>query len=215
MTAWLSLLLLVVALSVDSFAAALAYGAEKIKIPLPSLMMISFICSLTLGLSLWLGNLLSPLLSNLAVHWLSFSILLILALFNLFSSAVKDFAARLRKRGCCENGCKFKLFDTVFFICACDDCRAADRDNSHSLSVKESLALAFALSIDGVTAGFGAGVSGGSAIMAALFCFVLSASALFFGVIAGDFILKRCHINLSYLGGGILLILAFSKLLMA
>lgn len=52
----LELLILVVALSVDAFAASFVYGADRVKIPVSSVLVIAGISSGILFLSLGLGE---------------------------------------------------------------------------------------------------------------------------------------------------------------
>ena len=54
------IILLVTALSVDAFVASLAYGASNIRIPPISVVVITLVCSLILGISLLFGSLIRP-----------------------------------------------------------------------------------------------------------------------------------------------------------
>lgn len=51
----LETILLVLTLSLDAFVASIAYGANKIKIPRSSCLIINLVCSLFLGFSVFLG----------------------------------------------------------------------------------------------------------------------------------------------------------------
>ena len=62
---------LILALSLDTFMAALSYEANKIKIPISSNFIISLICALFLFISLLLGNVLNLFIPEFILKWFS------------------------------------------------------------------------------------------------------------------------------------------------
>ena len=88
-------LLLVLALSMDSFVASFAYGTNHIRIPLSSTIVISTVCSAILGLSLLAGVLIRPFVPGELVKAVCFFILLALGLVKVFDSSLK---AAIRRR---------------------------------------------------------------------------------------------------------------------
>ena len=81
----------------------------------------------------------------------------------------------------------------------------ADTDRSSVLSAAESIALALALSSDGLAAGLGGGFSGLSP-WSVFFCSAgMNLICILAGCFAGRKAAKRANFELSWLGGGILL----------
>ena len=77
-------LILVLALCIDTFVAGIAYGTDRIKIPLSSNIVITTVCSLFLALSLSLGSLLKEFMSPSFASILSFALLFSLGVLRLF-----------------------------------------------------------------------------------------------------------------------------------
>lgn len=75
------------ALSVDSFIAAFSYGSSKIKIPLPSVGIISVTGSLITGLSMLAGSFVKDFIPPGFTTLLSFGILFLLGVLKLFESS--------------------------------------------------------------------------------------------------------------------------------
>ncbi|WP_051365849.1 hypothetical protein [Metaclostridioides mangenotii] len=88
---FLEIFLLVIALSIDSFVASFAYGANKIKIPISSVAVINIICTLVLGVSLFLGSAIGSYIPSNLTKIICFSILFFIGLIKLFDSTSKSF----------------------------------------------------------------------------------------------------------------------------
>src|SRR5689334_16527089 len=142
----LETVLLVIALSVDSFIASFAYGTSKIKIRFISVLILSGICSLTFALSLFLASFLSRLISSPATKIFCFLILLILGIVKLFDSSIKSI---IRKHKGITKQLKFSMFSVNFILNIYADPEDADADYSRVLSPNEAVSLAIALSLDG------------------------------------------------------------------
>lgn len=202
-------LILVIALSIDAFVASFAYGTDRIKIPFSSLLVITLICSSTLGLSLFIGGLIAPYLPPKFTSILCFLILLILGIVKLFDSTLKAFIKRHQSK---HKKVSFTLFDIKFILQIYIDSRVADKDQSRRLSPSEATSLAIALSLDGLGVGFGAGLVNIS-IWQVLLCSIISTIlAVLLGALLGRKISTLIKHDLSWLGGALLIILAFMKL---
>ena len=206
----LECLALVLILSLDAFAASLAYGADKIEIPPTSTAVISAICSLLLALSLAFGGLLAPLLSIGVIRWLPFSILLILGAVKLFDSSLKRL---ISKRG--GQKLRLKAFRMKFILQIYADPSVADADSSRVLSAKEAASLAVAMSLDGLAIGFGAGLASQSPTLTFVLCFAITAMAVKAGQLAGKKLSLRLQRSMGWISGVFLILLALSKLLAA
>ena len=81
---------LVFALCLDSFFASFSFGAQQIRIPFLSAVVVSGVCSLTLFFSLLLGSLFRPFLPESLCTALGFAILLLLGILRLMDSGIKN-----------------------------------------------------------------------------------------------------------------------------
>lgn len=209
---WLSLgeaVLLAAAVSTDAFTAGLAYGIKKIAIPPVSAVIISLVGSFMLGLSLLAGNVIQPFLPPGFAGGVGFTILLLLGVVKLFDSSIK---AYIRRHEAVKKDIRFSLSSLQFILTVYADPQEADRDASQSLSAREAASLAAALSLDSIAAGLGAGVSRLGATEAAALTFFMGILAVLVGHAAGKRLARRCPADLSWIGGVLLILLAFGRL---
>lgn len=209
---WISLgeaALLAAAVSTDAFAAGLAYGAKRIRIPVLSAVIISMIGSLMLGLSLLAGSVIRPWLPADFAPGMGFAILLFLGIAKLFDSSIK---AYIRKHKSLKKNIRFSLSSLRFILTVYADPQEADQDASQSLSALEAASLAVALSLDSLAAGIGAGVSQVGPLEAVLVTFVMGLLAVAAGHAAGSRVAERCPADLSWIGGVLLILLAVLRL---
>ncbi|MEG0857599.1 MAG: sporulation membrane protein YtaF [Terrisporobacter sp.] len=202
-------ILLVTALSMDAFVASFAYGTSKIKIPFKSAIIINLVCSTILGIALFAGNIISNFIPPVFTTSLCVTMLLMLGLAKLFDSTLK---AILSKSCSLSRNLSFKLFDFKFFLTVCLDGTAADRDHSYELSPKESFSLAVALSLDGLAAGFSTGLMAVNIGQIIIFSLIINMIAILVGCFIGNKVAERTDLNLSWLSGATLILLAFLKL---
>lgn len=203
-------LLLVSSICIDAFVASIAYGSNKIKIPVISSIVISIVGSIILGISLFLGSLIKDSLPGNLPITLSFSILMILGIYRLFESLFKGY---IQKHITPEKSFSFRLFDFNFILQVYADETKADFDQSKVLSIKESLYLAIALSFDSLAVGFGSSLVGGGYIQAVILCFLVGLCAVLMGSFIGKKLVEKTNINLSWISGVILMVLAITKII--
>ncbi len=201
--------LLVLALSLDAFVASIAYGTNKIKIPFTSMTIITIVCSMFLAASIFFGSLLKQLLPSNITIIISFIILMSLGIYYLFESLIKNF---LEKKSDSNHKVKFKLFNIWFIIDIYIDETKADFDNSKILSSKEALYLAIALSLDSIAIGFGSGLGNVNYFHVILLSLVSGMIAIWIGLFIGRKFVEKSKLNLSWLAGIILMVLAVLKL---
>lgn len=201
----LEALVLAAASSIDAFMASFSCGVGKVKIPPKSIWVISGICSLTLGLSLWLGNLLAPFIPAGLAREIGGGLLLLIGVYKLFESLMKGW---LRRR---EREIHFRLFHVRCILKIYVDPTEADLDASSRLSTGEAAALATALSVDGLAAGFGAGLSMGNPVLSGIFSLLLSAAAVFLGCRMGHTLSLHIHTDGAWFSGIVLILLGASK----
>lgn len=198
-------LLLALASSVDAFAASFSYGTARIAVPRASLLAVSAICASTLALSHLLGGVLAPLLPEGITRWLGALILAALGLCKLFDSSLKRW---IRKRQGKKREIHFSALRLHFILQVYADPQEADADASRVLSPREAAALAAALSLDGLAAGFGSGLVGGGALLIFVLAFAATAAAVAGGCRLGARVAHRTEKDLSWVGGALLLFLA-------
>lgn len=204
----LETILLVIALSVDAFVASFAYGTNKIRIPFISVAVISTICSTILAISLFLGSILKPIIPIHLISGICFSILFVLGIVKLFDSSIKTL---IRKHNNLKKELKFSLFNLSFILNVYADPQKADTDLSRELSPFEASSLAVALSLDGLAVGIGAGLASVNFVEIILVSLVFGMIAVLSGCYIGYKIAERTSLNLSWLSGVLLIILAIIK----
>lgn len=202
-------LLLVIALSLDTFTACFAFGIDRIRVPFTSAVMINVIGSGLLLLSLLCGSLIRTYVapSSGITAYISFAILLTIGVIRLLDVPLKHLIrrlqrARLKKRnGICR-----------FILAIYADSQEADVNRSKSISVKEAVTLSIALSIDSVAAGLSAGMIQLNVWIVFLLAFVFGMAAVFGGYLIGKRVAAMTSIDLSWAGGVLLIALAVLRL---
>jgi len=201
--------ILAFSISLDAFAAGFAYGSNKIKIPLPSVIVISTLCSVVTGSGFLIGTTLTDFIPTWVTIALCFIILFILGLVKLLDSITKSI---VKKYSNISKEIKLSLLNFKFIISLYSNPEEADIDSSKILSPGEATALAISLSLDGLAVGIGAALAGVNGLALFSFSFGASIIAIILGCLLGNKIARKVPFNLSWLGGIVLIILAFSNL---
>lgn len=202
-------IVLVSALSIDAFAAGFSYGADRIRVPVSSSLIISLICSGLLGVSLLLGTAVQPILSPGLATGIGFAILAVLGIVKLFDSSLK---AWIRRHPTWKKRCQFSLPHLHLILTIYADPPAADLDRSQSLSPAESVSLAIAMSLDGLGVGLGAGLTQSPWLLTIGVSLLLTLLAVWGGARLGNRLAAHLNKDFSWLSGLMLLLLAFGKL---
>ncbi len=203
-------LVLSLAVSLDTFVACFGYGLSKIKIPFISCIVIAFVNTLFLSISVVIGLLFSGLISADFAKWLSFALMLSIGVFKFFSEIFKNW---LSKR--VNKEINFKLFNFKFILNIFADSNFADADKNKILSPLESLTIAIVLSVDQIGVGLSHGISSAYPYILIIFNFFICVISVLFGTLLGKKIASHIRSNLSYLSGLFLIILAVVKLLVS
>lgn len=203
-------LFIAASVSLDAFAAGFAYGAGRTHIPLKSALVINLICSGAAGLSVFAGAILKSFLPGKTAMAFAAGVLFLTGIFKLLDGVTKSL---IKKRKGFEKRWNGSFFNLKFMLRLYADPEAADVDFSKSISVPEAVFLSLALSLDGAAAGFGAAFAGIGALALVLCSLFANAAFLSFGHFAGKKIAQHTRLDLAWLGGAALIVLAFSKLL--
>lgn len=207
----LELVLFVAVLSLDAFTASVAYGTEKIKIGLLPALIVSAVGGLALLISALFSNFLAGYLSESFCKTLGFIVLFLVGLFNFIQGALKSAIKRRREHSA---NMHFRVRELDFFVEVLVDETKADADHSNALSVKEAFYLAAALSVDSLATGIGCGFSGMNPFSLGIAAFAVNLVAVFFGWLLGKGIARCVKLDLSWLGGAVLIGLALFRYLL-
>lgn len=209
MTTMLEIFILSLAISLDSFMSAFGYGTSKIKIHLLSAFVMSLTGTIMLVGSCLIGSLTSGVLSQTAVKYIAFSLLLAVGIFKLGCEIFKSILQRKVKKG---KEAKLKIFGKTIDFEKSVDITKLDADNNKILSPIESFGLGFILSIDSLGVGLSYGLQNQLQILLFGISFIFSLISIVLGNFLGKKLAKTSKINLSYLSGIVLIALAISKL---
>lgn len=200
---------LALAVSLDSFAVSFAYGTDRIKIPKLSVGIISLVCSAALGLSLLAGAAVKQYIPTWLTTAICFGILFLLGVEKLLDSATKSL---IRRYNSIDKELNFSMFNFSFVLRLYADPQEADWDRSKVISPAEAVSLAAALSLDGLALGFGAAMGGASPWAVFLCSLAANAAAVVLGAFCGNKAAQKLPFDLSWIGGLILILLAFLEL---
>ncbi|GHU98658.1 sporulation membrane protein YtaF [Clostridia bacterium] len=200
------------ALSVDAFVSGFAYGANKIKIPFVSAMIVNVVSGAVLAAALFAGSWIGTFIPRAVTLTVCAVLLIVLGLAKIADSCFKALAAR---RPELHKEIRFSLFSLKFILHIRAKPEAADADDSKTLRPAEAAALALAVSLDGLAAGLGAGLADtGVAFYWSVvgFSLITDIAFLYSGGYFGRRVAKLTRVNLAWLSGLILIGLAVWKL---
>ena len=207
----LHILLLAFAVSADTFTVGLTYGMDKVRIPYSSAAIISGIPSLILLVFLYAGVSISTRVPSDITGTVSFLILACIAVQKLIDSSVKAFIRRSKsllphKRFAFT----FRELGVILTIYATPE--TANKDTPSVLTPAEALPLSLALSLDSAAVGVGAGVSMSHPLLAAVITFFTGCLGVYTGKKLSTYICSHVKLDFSFIGGFLLLLLAWSRL---
>ena len=206
----ISSLFLVIAVSIDAFGAAVAYGSRKITIPFRSAVTIAAVCSTIFGVALFAGAFVARFIPPAVLTGVAFALLFCLGLLHICDSALKNWIRKRANRG----QIRFSLFHLQFILNVFADPHIADQDQSKTLSVKEAVVLSVALSLDGIAAGIGGGLSDQIPLVSIGLLFALTLSSMLFGARLGRRLARSLNADISWIGGGLLILIAVLQLVL-
>lgn len=200
----IKVLLMSAALSLDCFAAGIGLSSDRIKIPPLSAAIISLVGTAFLGGSLLISQLIETVISADFCRRLSCGLLLLLGIFCLFQQLIKRVLRKCRSRDFCLKCSGINLVISLYL-----DETKADCDRSKSISPREALTLSAALSADSILSGISAGLAKLPTVPLLACTFLSGAAFLLAGSLMGNRLAERSEINIGWLSGIILILLAF------
>jgi putative sporulation protein YtaF len=206
-----SLILLALAVSLDSCTVGFTYGLRKVKIPFKSIFIIAFCSGAALFISALLGNLISSALSPELAETIGGAILIgigIWAVLQLLRSNQSSDEEQQEKMLV-----KFEIKSIGLVIQILKKPMSADFDHSGTITGIEAIMLGMALSLDAFGAGIGAAMLGFSPISLAAAAAIMSSIFVYGGMKAGILLSGYNWVQkLSFLPGLLLIIVGIFKL---
>ena len=202
------LLLLIVALSMDTFLISSSFGSNNIRVKIPGAIIIALGSAVSLSVSILLSNILSNIIPIHLFNMLSFLVLIIIGSYNIFSTAIKNYLKKMQvlNKNISLNIEGYHLLVDVFI-----DETKADIDKSKDLDMKEALLIGGLGSMDSLCAGLSFPFTNVSIIF--VLTFIICISLVFLGFKLGGKLNDIVKTNLSWFSGVLLIILAFTKIM--
>ncbi|HHQ4328112.1 TPA: sporulation membrane protein YtaF [Clostridium perfringens] len=160
---FLSILLFVIAASLDILVVSLAYGLKDIKINFSSTLVIASISALGTFISMILGKFLVDLIPIKLGDIIGGLVLLLLGFYSIYSYFKEK---KILTSHNSEND------SSPTFIL--ENPEVADKDKSGNIDFKESLALSLALALNNFGLGIGASISGLNIVFTTISTFIIS-----------------------------------------
>ncbi len=203
-------LLFMFAVSIDSLSAGFTYGTGRVHIKPAAMLLLVFIPSVCITLMTKAGSLIFSLIPPTLFSTLSFLILFILGCIKLLESLIRHLSGKYSDT-VGNWACKIKQVNIIFTIYFSPE--DANKQDTQVLSAKEAFFLSLALSLDSILASMAFSCQVSSMllffILAVLFHFLLFMA----GFLSGMLISKKLSMDLSWLSGLFLLLLAVLTLL--
>jgi len=212
----LALALFALALNMDSFAAGVAYGVRKIKLPVTSLAIISMMSMGAITMSMLMGGVLAAYFSPTFAHRLGGVILLLIGLWVLLQSLQEN-----RRKSHGEETdeehpstiVQIHIRSLGLVIQILREPSRADLDRSGTISSKEAILLGLALALDAFAAGFAVSMLGFGILPTALMVGIGHFALTYLGLLAGmGAIATGLSRKISVLPGFILIALGLFKI---
>jgi len=219
----LALTLLAFAVSLDSFGVGITYGLRQVKIPLLSIVIISVLSGVVIGISMQVGVLLAHFVSPKIASLVGAIILIVMGLWSLVQMLIQKEKDQVLEPVKVEKlpmplterqvfSLEIRKLGLVIQILRTPS--SADVDKSGSISGYEAMWLGIALSLDAFGAGLGAALLGFSPLSTSLVIALFSGSFLVMGMNAGfRFATKSWTRHMTALPALMLIIMGIMKLL--
>lgn len=213
---FIQLILFTVALSIDALGIGISYGIRKISLHPISVMIISAISLIFSTLSLFLGNIISSIISESSITYISITLLFLMGVYIIISSIKKKTTSLKIKKNKKENFIiSFILKYLNISINTIKNPESCDLNKSLKIEPKEALYLGTALSIDSISVGFAVYSLNKHAFLFPIFTMVFQLLFLISGIFFGKTLnYKNSNENFwSVLSGFILISISIIRLI--
>jgi putative sporulation protein YtaF len=207
----LSLVLLALAVSLDSFSVGFTYGLRKMQIPFKSIAIIACCSALTLMVAMLLGHLIEQFMSPVFAEKIGGIILIALGGWVLYQFFHPEKEKDLLPHEKVIINFEIKSLGIVINILKKP--MVADFDKSGTITGVEAFMLGLALSLDAFGAGVGAVMLGFSPVYLAVAVAVLSSVLVFLGIKLGTSLSQKAWLQrFSFIPGIVLIIIGIWKI---
>ncbi|MGN1402573.1 MAG: sporulation membrane protein YtaF [Bacillus sp. (in: firmicutes)] len=211
MTNVAALILLAFAVSLDSFSVGFTYGLRKVTIPLASIVVIACMSAGTIFFSMFLGGLLSGVLSPAFAEKLGGTLLIGLGIWVIYQNVrpLQEVKEEIKSETV------IATIEMKYFGIAINILRKpmeVDMDRSGTITGMEAVLLGIALSLDAFAAGLGAAMIGFSPIVLACCIGLMSSLFIKAGMTFGSKLSSYSSLDrLSFLPGVLLILIGIIK----
>jgi putative sporulation protein YtaF len=197
----LSVILMSISANTDSFAVAVTYGIKQVRITILTSLLIAIVSSAGIFVSMSVGQIISGYLSHSIASRLGSGVLIWFGLLRIWQTLRQE-----RKRRKIDRYKQQQNFSVSSFFYKAQlrkvrdnkiDKNQIDKSSNklsnpvRSLGIKQSIQLAFSLTIDNIIGGIGAGISGLNIILTTGLNFMMAVIAIFSGTILGGKITEK------------------------
>lgn len=190
----LSSFLLSIACNVDNFTIGIAYGVKKIRIGILSNLLIAFVSGLGTFVSMMAGKVICNYLPDVIANALGSGALTAIGIWSVWSGL------RAGKKN------KESSLDEFSYKTYLEHPEKADKAKSGCVGLKESVALAFGLTINNLGGGIGGGISGLSIVPTTVLTFIFSLLAIIAGYFLGNYFTAKMSAAWSAIVSGCLIL---------
>ncbi len=172
-----SSVLLALSSNVDAFAVGIAYGVKKVRIAILANLLIALVSGVGTLVSMKAGEIVSKFLPEALANALGSGVLVAIGIWSIWEALRKQKEERRKKSKSSGDQLDFNTYIRKPEI--------VDVDDSRRVELKEAWALAFALTINNLGNGLGAGISGLNIALTTGLSFISSVLAISGGYFLG------------------------------
>lgn len=196
----LSSFLFGISANIDNFTVGIAYGIKKIRIGIFSNLLIAIISAVGTFLSMSIGTIIVKFISPNIANILGSVILILIGLWFIIDFFIKQYSKKVNEPcNIIDNSHRYTKFLNTPEL--------ADADNSGIIDVKESISLAFALTINNIGVGIGASITGLNILLTTVITFVFSLITILFGYLVGNSYFSKLFGKYAPLVSGVIIII--------
>ncbi len=198
----LSIALISISSNTDSLAAAVAYGIKQVKITTGANLTIAIVSSLGTFLSMSVGEMISGYLSKSTATMLGSGVLIAIGIFGLWQTLEHERDCRKRAKYGRRNidPIDVHISEDIDNLNYLNKSPTKIGSRSGSIGARQSIPLAFSLTINNIGGGIGGGISGLNPLLTMVTTFILAVLAISFGTTLG----KKFATHMNELWAGLL-----------